>query len=100
MKSDNRSSISDLFRSKNVELKDQLRKFIATKYDIMAQKLQFADDMQSDFESVETIVNFICKKFADAESEDLKIRIPLSIKQKMKSTLKVRDGEFFKTNLD
>lgn len=70
---------------------------MATKYDIMAQKLQFADEIPDDsaLKSVEKIVDFICKKFADAENDELKIRIPLSIKQKIKNALKVRDGEYF-----
>ena len=70
---------------------------MATKYDIMAQKLQFADEIPDDsaLKSVEKIVDFICKKLADAENDELKIRIPLSIKQKIKNALKVRDGEYF-----
>ena len=59
----------------------------------MVGKLQFADNMNETFRSVETIVNFICENMAEAKNDDLRILIPLSIKQKMKNALIVRDSK-------
>ena len=82
-----------MFRNKNGILRDRIRKFIAGKYDIMVRKLQFADNMNQKFQSVETIVNFICENLAGATNDDSRILIPLSVKTKMKNALKVRDSK-------
>ena len=82
-----------MFLEKQDILRDKIRKFIAGKYDIMVGKLQFADNMNETFRSVETIVNFICENMAEAKNDDLRILIPLSIKQKMKNALIVRDSK-------
>ena len=55
--------------------------------------LQFADNMNIDFDSVDTIVDYICEKFSNEEGDDFKILIPLLVRQKMKNGLQVRDGE-------
>ena len=89
-----RSSISELLRKDANVLKERLRKFIANKYDIMVRKLQFGDDIKQNFQSVETIVNYICDKMAEgADGNDFKILIPFTVKQNMKNALKVRDGK-------
>ena len=91
-----RSSVSELLQNGADILKKRLRKFIADKYDIMVRKLQFGDDVKQNFQSVETIVNYICDKMAEgAEGNDFKILIPVTVKQKMKNALKVRDGKPF-----
>ena len=55
-------------------------------------KLEFAEEINQNFESVETIVDFICEKMADAEDNDAAILIPYSVKEAMKNGLKARDG--------
>ena len=75
-----------------------MRKFIASKYDIMVRKLQFADKMNQsgyEFQSVEVIVNFICEKMADSEDDDLVILIPEAVKQSMKDYLIVENGKLY-----
>ena len=91
MKSKERSSISDLFRSRQDDLKKRIGTFIARKYDIMVDKLQFADSIAQDFQSVGAIVNFICKNMAHGENDSYKILIPVSVKDAMKNSLNVRD---------
>ena len=85
-----------MLRSGRFILKDRLRKFIADKYDIMVRKLQFGDDIKQNFQSVETIVNYICDQMAEgADGNDFKILIPVLVKHKMKNALYVRDGKHF-----
>jgi len=95
-----RSSISDLFRSRQSDLKERIRTFIASKYDIMVGKLQFADNITQKFQSVETIVNFICQNMAHGENDSYKILIPLSVKEAMKINLTVRDSQELESLLD
>ena len=57
----------------------------------MVMKLQFADNINENFESVATIVDFICDKMA--EDNDSAILIPYSVKQAMKNGLQVRNGK-------
>ena len=59
----------------------------------MIRKLQFADSINQNFESVGSIVNFICENLADTENDDSRVLIPLSVKTKMKNVLKVRDSK-------
>ena len=59
----------------------------------MVMKLQFADNINQNFESVETIVDFICEKMADAEDNDSAILIPSSVKRAIKNGLQVRNGK-------
>ena len=101
LKSDRRSSLSDLFRNQKSILRDRIRNFIATKYDNMVMKLQFSDNIDQNFGSVETIVNFICEKMADSEDNDSAILIPSSVKLTMKNGLQVRNGrlKFLHTNV-
>ena len=100
MKSELRTSISDLFQRSNDILKGRIRKFIARKYDILVEKLQFADNISNEFDSVDMIVDLICEKLSNAEDDDFKILIPLLIRQKMKDSLQIRDGEYFNKNDD
>ena len=62
----------------------------------MVQKLQFADNMNNDFDSVDTIVDNICENFSNEEEDSFKILIPLLVRQKMKTGLQIRDGESFR----
>ena len=80
-------------RNRESVLRGKIRNFIATKYDTMVMKLQFADNINENFDSVATIVDFICEKMADAEDNDSAILIPYSIKQAMKNGLQVRNGK-------
>ena len=59
----------------------------------MVMKLQFANNINQHFGSVEAIVDFICEKMADAEDSDSAILIPSSVKLAMKNGLQVRNGE-------
>ena len=74
-------------------LRERLRKFIGSKYDVMVRALQFGDNINHEFQSVETIVNFICDKMTDSEDRDSQFFFPELVKQKMANALKVRDGK-------
>ena len=93
MKSICRSSLLNLFRNRKGILRDRVRNFIATKYDNMVMKLQFADNINQNFDSVESIVNFICEKMADAKDKGSAILIPSSVKQAMEIGLQVQNGK-------
>ena len=80
-----------MFRNRQSILQGRIRNFMATRYDNMVMKLQFAEEMNQNFESVETIVDFICEKMAD--TDDNAILIPYSVKEAMKNGLKVRNGK-------
>ena len=56
-------------------------------------KLEFAEEINQNFESVGTIVDFICEKMADAEDNEAKILIPYSVKEAMKNGLQIRNGK-------
>ena len=82
-----------MFRNRQSILQGRIRNFMATRYDNMVMKLQFADNINQNFDSVESIVNFICEKMADAKDKGSAILIPSSVKQAMEIGLQVQNGK-------
>ena len=83
----------DLFRHRKGDLRGRIRNFIGIKYDNMVMKLQFADNINQNFDSVNSIVNLVCEKMADAKDKDSAILIPASVKQAMKNGLQIQNGK-------